>query len=177
MTPTTTDTALPTLQSLDGLAVGRFTGREHFQLHIRDALQHAAQHGWAQMIWSDPDFYDWPLGERAVIDMLNLWVRQGRSLILLAHRYDAIARQHPRFVRWRGVWDHKISCRRCLCTQPDDVPSMLWSASWVLHRLNVARCVGLTDAQPQRSIQLREVLDEWLLRRSTPAFAATTLGL
>lgn len=161
-------------------APGRLVGRALFQQHLRSALEQAALHGWSEMVWSDPDFADWPLGESASIELLQRWVRQGRRLTLLAHHYEALQRLHPRFVRWRGTWDHKITARRCLCPDPNDAPSALWSAAWVLHRLDVPHCVSVIhtpQTQAPRCRQVKEMLDEWVLRRSAPAFPATTLGL
>jgi hypothetical protein len=60
---------------------GRFEGREAFRQNVvRDALACAAREGWRELILSDADFHDWPLGERAVIDSLGAWARSGRSL-------------------------------------------------------------------------------------------------
>ena len=135
------------------LPVGRFAGREEFQGLVRSAL------------------------DCAVIEALNAWVRQGRRLTLLARTYDEVVRRHPRFVRWRGTWDHKITCRRSPAANAADIPSALWSPTWVLHRLDAERCVGMTGNEPNRRVLLRETLDEWLLRRSAPGFPATVLGL
>lgn len=66
------------------LPLGRFAGREEFQNLVRSALDCAAREGWPELILSDADFWDWPLGEGAVIEALNAWVRQGRRLTLLA---------------------------------------------------------------------------------------------
>ena len=72
------------------LPVGRFAGREEFQGLVRSALDCAAREGWPELILSDADFWDWPLGEGAVIEALNAWVRQGRRLTLLARTYDEV---------------------------------------------------------------------------------------
>ncbi len=50
---------------------GRFEGREAFQKLVRDALACAAQEGWRELIVSDANFHDWPLGERAVVESLQ----------------------------------------------------------------------------------------------------------
>jgi hypothetical protein len=74
------------------LLEGRFEGRADFIQLVRDALGVAAQAGWRELILSDASFYDWPLGERAVIDSLNAWARGGRQLTLLAKNYDEVVR-------------------------------------------------------------------------------------
>ncbi len=159
------------------LPAGRFSGREDFRQLVRAALACAAQEGWPELVLSDADFHDWPLGESAVIDSLNAWARAGRRLTLLARSYDEVVRRHARFVRWRGTWDHIITCRRSPSADPADFPSALWSPAWVLQRLDPERCNGVAGQEPERRVLLRESLDEWLLRRSSPGFPASTLGL
>ena len=96
---------------------------------------------------------------------------------MLAGSYDEIVRRHARFVRWRGTWDHIITCRRSPSADPLEIPSALWSPHWVLQRLDPDRCVGVTGTEPDRRVLLRETLSEWLRSKSTPGFPASTLGL
>ncbi len=158
------------------LPEGRFEGREAFRERVRVALACAAREGWREIILSDADFHDWPLGERAVVESLQAWARPGRSLVMLARRYDEVIRSHPRFVTWRITWSHIIDCRRRATADPLDMPSALWASSWVLHRVDPERCTGVCTAIPERRVALRESLDEWM-RHSSPGFPATTLGL
>ena len=51
---------------VDGLVGGRFAGREAFQQTVRAVLSQASAEGWPEIILSDADFEDWPLGEAAV---------------------------------------------------------------------------------------------------------------
>jgi len=163
--------------SLTGLAEGRFTGREEFRQRMRDALACAAREGWREIIVSDTDFHDWPLGERAVAESLQTWSKSGRSFTMLAADFGPVMRQHARFVQWRSTWGHIVTARKAGAAQAQEVPSMLWSPGWHLHRLDRERCVGLCGHQPERRALLREALNEWLVRRSGPGFPATTLGL
>ena len=158
------------------LPSGRFSGRREFQQLVRDAFECAAREGWKEMVLCDADFLDWPLGERAVIDTLNAWATGGGRLTLLARRYEELRVAHPRFVRWRTLWSHLIEARGCRQADPLDLPSVLWSPGWVLHRIDPARSQGVTSAEPERRVVLHETLSEWL-RHSAPAFPATTLGL
>ena len=160
-----------------GLPQGRFEGRVAFQQLVRDALATAAHEGWREIIISDADFHDWPLGERAVAESLQAWARSGRRLTMLAGRYDAVIRGHARFVRWRGMWDHIVTCRSSPSADPLSFPSVIWSPGWVLQRLDPVRCVGISGAEPQRRVAMREVLNEWLSSKSSPGFPSTTLGL
>lgn len=160
-----------------GLPQGRFEGRVAFQQLVRDALATAAREGWREIILSDAHFQDWPLGERAVAESLQAWARSGRRMTILAGGYDEIIRRHPRFVRWRGTWDHLLTCRACPSADPLSFPSVIWSPGWVLQRLDPVRCVGVSGTEPERRVGMREVLNEWVRSKSSPGFPATTLGL
>ena len=159
------------------LPQGRFEGRVAFQQLVRDALATAAREGWHEIILSDAHFQDWPLGERAVADSLQAWAHSGRRLTILAGRYDEIIRCHARFVRWRGTWDHIVTCRASPSADPLSLPSVIWSPGWVMQRLDPVRCVGVSGTEPERRVGVREVLNEWVRSKSSPAFPATTLGL
>jgi hypothetical protein len=158
------------------LPAGRFAGRVAFQQLVRDGLARAAQEGWRELILSDPDFGDWPLGERVVAESLGAWSASGRRCTLLACRYDELAVRHARFVSWRRAWSHIIEARACASADPLEFPSAIWSPGWVMQRLDSERCNGYSGAEPERRLLLRENLNEWLAK-SGPAFAATTLGL
>lgn len=159
------------------LPSGRFASRETFIQLVRDALATAARDGWEEIVVSDAHFHDWPLGERAVVESLQAWARTGRRFTMLARSYDEVVRRHARFVRWRGTWDHIITCRRSASADPLDIPSVLWSPQWVMHRLDPERCVGVTGREPERRVLVRETLKEWLHGKSAPGFPASTLGL
>jgi hypothetical protein len=160
-----------------GLPAGRFSSREGFQQMVRDALAAAAREGWQEILISDANFHDWPLGERSVIESLQAWAATGRRFTMLAGHYDEVVRRHARFVRWRGTWDHIVTCRRSACADPLDIPSALWSPRWVMHRLDPERSVGVTGFEADRRVLLRETLDEWMRSKSSPGFPASTLGL
>lgn len=159
------------------LPAGRFEGRVAFQQLVRDALACAAREGWPELILSDASFHDWPLGERSVADSLQDWARAGRRFVLVAAGFNEIVRRHARFVQWRVRWDHIIVCRKASVADPQDVPSALWSPLWALQRHDPVRCNGVAGAEPERRIILRESLQEWVDRKSTPGFPASVLGL
>jgi hypothetical protein len=155
---------------------GRVNGLVAFQQLVRDTLACAAQQGWREILLCDAAFADWPLGERAVAESLQAWSKTGRSFVMMATRYDALARQHARFVAWRKTWSHIIDCRVCPQADPQDFPSAIWSPQWVMRRLDVQHCGCICGAEPDRRQLLREELDEWR-RNSSPGFPATVLGL
>lgn len=158
------------------LPAGRFSGRSEFRQLVRDALAVAAREGWHELILSDATFEDWPLGERAVDESLHAWSKSGRRIVVMAKHFDEVSRQHARFVTWRRTWAHLIECHGCRGADALDFPSAIWSSHWVMRRLDLEHSVGISGAEPERRIQLKETLDEWL-HRSTPAFPANTLGL
>lgn len=164
-------------QTPPALPSGRFEGREAFQQLVRSALASAAQQGWRELVLSDASFHDWPLGERAVAESLQQWASSGRRLTMLAADYGELLRRHARFVQWRVRWDHIVVCRRAGAVDPLELPSAIWSPQWVLQRHDPLRCIGVTGTEPERRTVLREAVNEWLERKSTPGFPASTLGL
>lgn len=168
--------AAPSLPEAPGLTEGRFAGREAFRQRVREALASAAREGWNELILSDANFHDWPLGERAVVAALNDWACAGRSLVMLGKTYDEVIRHHPRFVTWRRTWDHIVTCRRCAAADPLLLPSAVWTSGWMMHRLDPQHSRGVCSQEPERRLALHESLQEWL-RQSAPGFPASTLGL
>lgn len=158
------------------LPEGKFEGLTAFAQLVRDALACAAHEGWSQMVWSDANFLDWPLREKAVVESLQAWSRSGRRLVLLAHRFDEVQRHHARFVQWRNTWDHVVECRVCKQVDASEFPSALWSPHWVMRRLDLERSTGVAGYEPQRRVLLKEELEE-CRRQSSPGFPSTILGL
>jgi hypothetical protein len=158
------------------LPQGPFVGPTVFSDLVRNALLRANNEGWAEMVWSDASFEDWPLYEKAVIESLNSWARKGRKLTILAHHFDAMRRVHHRFVDWRIRWDHLVECRVCRGVDATEFPSALWTPTWAMRRLDLVRCTGVTSVEPRMRLLLREELDE-RTRQSSPGFPASTLGL
>lgn len=158
------------------LPEGRFDGREAFDALLRNALSAAAREGWKEIVFSDPDFADWPLGERATIEALQAWAASGRRLMLLAQRFDVLERGHARFVPWRRLWDHIIECRATGKAAGSEVPSAIWTPTWFVHRIDPERGRGVSGTDSRARRELREAIDEcWRMGR--PAFPASTLGL
>ena len=164
--------AAPTQQ----LPEGRFGGAAQFSQLVRLSFAAAAEQGWREIILCDATFEDWPLGERAVAQSLNDWSKSGRKLTMLAKNYNEVTRKHARFVTWRRTWSHIIDCRANAAIAVDDLPSALWSPAWVFQRLDMTRSTGFSGSEPSRRLALKERLQA-CLKLSSPAFAATTLGL
>jgi hypothetical protein len=158
------------------LPEGPFDGRGAFDAYLRQALAAAARQNWREIVLCDPDFGDWPLGEREIVDALQAWAAAGRRLVLLAQGFDVFERHHARFVHWRRMWDHIIDCRVCHGPGLPEVPSAIWTPGWFLHRIDVERARGVCGGTPEARRALRERLDE-CLRHAKPGFPASTLGL
>lgn len=167
---------MPDEAQAPSLPEGRFDGREAFDALLRNALSAAAREGWKEVVFSDPDFADWPLGERATIEALQAWAASGRRLLLLAQRFDVLERGHARFVPWRRLWDHIIECRATGKAAGSEVPSAIWTPTWFVHRIDPERGRGVSGTDSRARRELREAIDEcWRMGR--PAFPASTLGL
>ena len=161
---------------IPALLDGRFEGRSAFVQLLRNAFSHAARDGWHEMVWSDASFEDWPLNERAVVDTLHAWAKNGRRLTLLATQFDALISHQPRFVTWRKTWSHIVNCRQCRHEDPLDFPSAIWCPHWAMRRMDPGRCAGVAGFEAQRRVNLHELLNE-KIRGSSAGFPATTLGL
>lgn len=173
---THSDTATPTQAPL-----GRFDGRVQFDEWIRQALRAAATEGWRELILCDADFRDWPLGDRDMLEILNLWAagsRAGgaRKCTLLSAQFETMRQRHPRFVQWRSRWAHLLDCRQISVRNVTDLPSVLWSPNWTLQRIDVDRSRGIASEDAQFCREWREKLSEWIATRSKPGFASTILG-
>jgi len=164
------------LQTLAPLPDGRFAGPRAFAELIRQALQAASHQGWSHLLLSDPDFADWPLGERLVVDAFNQWAARGRTLHVLARQFDTLRQQHPRFVQWRGTWDHLVTARAWRRAAEGELPSAFWSPAWALERLDVTHSRGVCGHDAGWRTALHERIDS-VWHRASPSFAVTTLGL
>lgn len=99
------------------------TGRSACQEALRQALcaLGTAQTGGVpaaarQVTCIDHHFGDWPLSDDTVTTALAFWLRRGLGkLRIVGVDFDATARAHPRFARWRRDWSHAIDVH-----QPSD---------------------------------------------------------
>lgn len=158
------------------LREGHFDGPTEFAQRIRDAIAQAHAQGWSAMVWADADFGDWPLGERQVVEALQAWSQRGRTLRLLARRYDYFPQRFPRFVTWRQQWDHIIECRVCRPIPELVLPSVLWTSQYAVLRIDTERSIGWSGTERQRLALVHADLDEYH-KNSSPGFPSTTLGL
>ena len=151
--------------------------RAEFLDAVRTAFTQAEEHGARKIVVVDPNFADWPLNERTVIDSLSRWIDSSRLLVVIAHSFDELARRQLRFVEWRRQWAHVVQCRNDPELEAEQIPTLLLvsghSCVRVLDRLHYR---GTVSNRPVDLTECRETVDA-LLQRSVEAFPVTTLGL
>jgi len=169
----------PVAWPADGWFEGRYAGRKAFRQLLRQGFAAAARTGASELVLSDPDFADWPLGEHAVVASLSTWVLADgqRKVIMLANHYDEVVRRHARFVQWRVQWSHRIECWRCRESDMHRaLPSLLGMPQWAMWRDDSDSYTGLASCDPRTWAAMRGRLDDWL-RCSVPSFPVSVLGL
>jgi len=151
--------------------------RAEFLDAVRSALTRAEEHGAREIVLVDPDFADWPLNERTVIDSLSRWIDSSRLLVVIAHSFDELARRQLRFVEWRRQWAHVVQCRNDPDLEAEQIPTLLLVPGEVRVRvLDRIHHRGTVSNRPVDLTESREAVDA-LLQRSAEAFPVTTLGL
>ncbi|MFP5324192.1 MAG: hypothetical protein ACLGH2_05935 [Gammaproteobacteria bacterium] len=169
-------TEAPPLPPPPPLPEGRIQGREAFADLVRQAVQTMAVTRWTPIVFSDPDFADWPLGERAVIEGLHAWAGRGRQIRWLAHDFSALRQLHPRLVQWRTTWSHIVEAHACSSNGSPALPSAIWTPVWCMERIDPEHGVMVAGSDAPRRLALRERLQAcW--DRGTPSFPASVLGL
>ena len=159
------------------MSEGLITSRSEFHAALRLAFAEAATAGSHALWLADPDFGDWPLGEREVVDSLSRWVASSRHFTIVARDFDAIARRHPRWVTWRRQWAHVVTCRTNAELEAGEMPTLLLASGTVTVRLSDAvHHRGRLARDGAEELRCKEVLDA-VLQRSEEAFPATTTGL
>ena len=159
----------------DGIVA--IASRNDFQDQIRAAFALARDADAGEILIVDQNFVDWPLNDRALIASLGDWADSRRSLTVLAHNYDELARRQSRFVEWRRQWAHVVHCRHDPELDPEQLPTLLLVPGVVCVRLlDRVRYRGTCSDRPVDLTEARETVDA-LLQRSVEAFPVTALGL
>lgn len=151
--------------------------RAEFLDAVRNAFALAEEHGAREIVLVDPNFADWPLNERTVVDSLSRWIDSTRLLVVVAHSFDELARRQLRFVEWRRQWAHVVQCRNDPELEAEQIPTlMLVPGHACVRLLDRIRFRGTRSSRPVDLTECRETVDA-LLQRSVEAFPVTTLGL
>ncbi len=157
---------------------GRIDGWRDFEDRLRAAL---AMGTTEPVDWrlSDPDFAQWPLGERAIVEVLQqaALAHPRTSLTLLAARFDAFPRCHPRWLAWRQDWSHRV---RCLQANEEDAPRLrpmlLWPGRLGLRLLETVSGRGVWSSDPA-TLHVWQTDFDVISQRSGEAMPSTILGL
>jgi hypothetical protein len=153
------------------------TSRGEFHDALRESFALVADQGCREVFICDPNFADWPLSERAVIEDLTRWAYAHRKLTLLARHFDEFPRRHARWVEWRRQWSHVVECRALADADASSAPTLFLAPGVLtLRMLDPEHYRATLPFQESDAIQARDSLDA-LLQRSEEAFPATTLGL
>ena len=151
--------------------------RDEFRDALRLAFAEAAAAHSPALWLVDTDFADWPLGEAGVVDHLGRWAGAGRRLVLVVQSFDELARRHPRWVAWRRVHAHRVSCRINLELGVGAMPTVLLADATVsVRRFDSLHHRGRFSRDPADALRCRELVDA-VLQRSEEAFSATVTGL
>ena len=153
------------------------TGRTEFQAALRAAFAAIATAPCRELWLCDENYADWPLGDRATVDLLTQWAASSRRITLIARNFDEVARRHPRWVDWRKTWSHIVSCRTNSELATGEMPTIFLAAGTLSVRLsdNVHHR-GRASRAKVEEIACKEHIDA-VLQRSEEAFPATTTGL
>lgn len=153
------------------------TSRSEFHSALRDAFTEVASVGSRELLLCDPNFADWPLGERAVVEQLGLWASSHRRLTLLAEDFSELARRHPRWVEWRQTWSHVVHCRTNTELESGQMPTLLLAPGLLSVRLSdPIHHRGQRSHEAAEGLRCRELFDA-VLQRSEEGFPASTTGL
>lgn len=152
--------------------------RADFESALRWSLGHALVERSRRLIWLDPDFAHWPLGDPAILDALTQWLRlPQRRLVLVAHQYTAVERLHSRFVTWRRPWSHAVEAWSPSEGTEVRLPTLaLDDGRLCLQMFDTTQWRGRLSLDERAARQWRDDI-EVLLQRCEAAFPAHPLGL
>jgi hypothetical protein len=153
------------------------TSRSEFHAALRTAFAEAAAVGCRELWLCDNDFADWPLGEREVVESLAQWAGSHRSLTLIAHSFDEVARRHARWNEWRRQWSHIVHCRSNAELESGQMPCVLLASGLLsVSLVDMVHYRGRFSHDAADGVRCRELIDA-VLQRSEEAYPVTTTGL
>jgi hypothetical protein len=156
-----------------------FSSRLGFQAAVRQFAEAAAHQGLRELQLMDPDFADWPLGERMVVEHLTRWGQQHArpTLTLVAHHFDVLQTRQPRFATWRRQWAHLVHCKTPVPALPTPLPTLLIAPGCAVIRLFDLRIFHGTLSTQAADMQHATEQFDAILQRSVDTFPASVLGL
>ncbi len=161
---------------------GRIEGWTDWAERVREVLALAGEQP-ASLMMIDEDFAHWPLGEIASVQALERWSlasSRGMRCSLLAHTWDDFARRHPRWLRWRATWAHKVECRGWqqeeLSSMLMPKPTLILQGTMGLQMLDAEHGIGLWSRRPATLAGWWQLGDA-ISQRSVETMPVTTAGL
>lgn len=151
-------------------------GQRAFAEAVREQLLQAMAADVRELWLCDPDFAHWPLNDATLVEALSAWAGAQRRVLMLAQHYDDIVRCHPRFARWHRGWSFIVDGRVPAELEAASHPTLLVGGRASLRLLDRAHWHARLSHEPPDAQRCRELF-EALSQRSSPGFAATTLGL
>ncbi|MFM8899504.1 MAG: hypothetical protein ACKOF9_06080 [Burkholderiales bacterium] len=151
--------------------------QREFEDALRQAFSMVAEQGCRELLISDADFANWPLGERAVVDLLAQWAMSHRKMTVLARNYDEVTRLHARWVQWRRQWAHVVDCRVADDADAQEIPTLLLAPGVVVVRLVAGETVRGSISTDLGDIERAREMVDAITQRSQEGFPASTLGL
>jgi len=152
--------------------------RAGWQAALRWGFETSLQRGARRITCVDAGFETWPLDDPALLQGLTAWLRlPQRRLVLLARQYDEVPRRFPRFTAWRRDFGHAVEPWQAPEELASDLPNLLLDDGTVSVQLVDEMHWRGRAALDARSATLWRERTDVILQRSTPAFAAVTLGL
>ena len=152
-------------------------GSQAFRAAVRNVLTNLPVEGSRQIWLIDQHFHNWPLNEAPVLDALGAWLRTGgRRIGMLGVDFDAVAREHPRLVRWRQDHGHGFDVWQPASTERRELAGLL---------LTGHQAIELLDREHWRARAVHQaselrLLDEHVvskLHHCEPGWPVTKLGL
>lgn len=149
-----------------------------FEAAVRSTIGAALGRDARTLLWVDPDFAAWPLGDGALLESITAWLRLPmRRLVLLGARWDRLERAHPRFAQWRTPWSHAIDAREPTDLTAADLPTLLLDdGPMVLELWERDPPRGRAGRDAAAAAAARDRIDA-PLQRSSPAWPVKPLGL
>ena len=152
-------------------------GLESFRSAVVGLVVDAAVEGARDLLLVDPDFADWPLEDRRLLESLAAFTRRpGRRVLMLARDFERVRSRCPRFVAWRTLYDHAVVARQELEPELELPSALVVDRHRALRLLDREFWPGQVIDDPVQVARLRQEIDA-RMQRAAPAFGATTLGL
>jgi hypothetical protein len=153
------------------------SGRTALLDAVRQVLVELPEQAPRRVVLLDAEFGDWPIDEPQVLEALSNWARPpGRQLVLIGLDFDSLARQRPRFGRWRRAWAHRVDAFRPGDLTGPSLPAWLLAGNVAIEWLDRLHWRGRRVAEAAALRTMDETTDA-ILQRCEPSWPVTTLGL